>query len=100
MTPRRHPACMTEAEHMLWERANRVADKRAESPCWDCPMAWAEQMRALDACDGTPGQTRKPGRPWKVRRPPGRPRLPDTKRRIQWRESKRRMRALRRLEAA
>lgn len=80
------PDCMTPAELTLWDLANRALSSRADVPCRDCPMAFALAMRAEGCCNGTPEP------------PPGR-RILDTddprvaRRRTQWRESSRRLRA-------
>lgn len=61
----RIPACMDADEYALWARGNgvatgtkngaRVFTGRAESPCDDCPLGYAAEMRAIGRCDGTPG---------------------------------------------
>lgn len=53
--------CMTADEARLWDAANRYMVHRAASPCDDCPLAFAREMRALGCCDGVPGP--KVGRP-------------------------------------
>ena len=76
------PACMDPAEYALWSRAN-AALKFRETPCHDCPMSFALEMRAEGRCDGEPAET-------------GRPRLfdPATEaRRAQWRAKEDRRRA-------
>jgi hypothetical protein len=52
------PDCMTPAELEGW----RVADARYRkgpstgNPCLDCPLAFAEEMRAVGCCNGRPGR--------------------------------------------
>lgn len=48
-------ACMTPEEWTGWTAANNVLSSPAASPCSDCPMAFANAMRAVGCCDGTPG---------------------------------------------
>lgn len=50
------PACMTATELAMWQEANAALTKnRADAPCRDCPLAFAEAMRAEGRCNGTPG---------------------------------------------
>lgn len=63
--PAHVPACMTAAELALWQAGNglttgtkngrRVYAGRAASPCDDCTLGYAADMRAAGRCDGTPG---------------------------------------------
>ena len=81
-------ACMDPTEYALWSRAN-AALKFRETPCHDCPMSFALEMRAEGRCDGEPAAT-------------GRPRQfdPDTEpRRAQWRAAQRRRTIARRVAA-
>jgi hypothetical protein len=69
------PACMTLEEFELWCAANaRAGSQRAPSPCSDCPLSFAIEMRAEDRCNGEPGG--EPGEPTPVKpvqvRPPSR----------------------------
>ena len=84
------PARMDPAEYALWGRANDAISRHpAGSPCHDCPMSFALEMRAEGRCDGEPAET-------------GRPRLfdPDTEpRRAQWRAAQRRRTIARRVAA-
>jgi hypothetical protein len=79
------PACMTAAEWVGWRRHNDHAQSnRAPSPCFDCPLGFAADMRAIGMCDG---------------KPDGVPEEDDEMvpaslaRRVQWREASRRHRA-------
>ena len=56
------PACMTTEELLLWDEANRITSKTAETPCRDCPVAFAVEMRAVGRCNGVPLEGRW-GRP-------------------------------------
>lgn len=57
------PACMTPEELRLWHEAAAVAGRAAvKSPCVDCPLWFAQEMRQKACCNGTPGQL-PPGRP-------------------------------------
>lgn len=59
------PLCMTPDELRLWQEAADVARGHkytASSPCVDCPLSWARQMRAEGCCNGEPGEN-QPGRP-------------------------------------
>jgi hypothetical protein len=67
-------ACMTPPEQELWNSANRVLSKAAPSPCYDCPFAFALEMRQEGCCDGEPRVT-------------GRPRMSSTKDRERWRRA-------------
>lgn len=51
------PACMTPEELALWWQANRLINpnRRGSVPCIDCPLAFAEEMRRQDCCNGIPG---------------------------------------------
>lgn len=57
------PACMDAAELALWTAANRRATgggvrrfrDDAPTPCHDCTLGYAADMRALGRCNGTPG---------------------------------------------
>lgn len=47
---------MSESEYAAWVESNqRIAWNRAASPCDDCIVSFALEMRAQDRCDGTPG---------------------------------------------
>lgn len=70
------PLCMTPDELAAWEDANSVLSSPAPSPCQDCPLAFAAQMRAEGCCNGEPGRA--------LRYPA------DDKRRADWRERSRR----------
>lgn len=50
------PACMDAAEFELWQRANRDTHHPAQRPCFDCPLWFAAEMRAMDCCNGEPGE--------------------------------------------
>jgi len=58
------PACMDAAEWAAWSETNdgRTPGLRvvlgAASPCHDCTLAFALEMRADGRCDGTPLATR------------------------------------------
>lgn len=50
---------MTDAEWAGWSTANDTMtwpNVRASSPCRDCTLGFAAEMRARDLCDGTPGR--------------------------------------------
>jgi len=52
------PACMTAQEFALWRAANRKlksGTSAAKSPCFDCPLGFAADMRTIGMCDGQPG---------------------------------------------
>lgn len=51
------PLCMEPDEWAEWQRMNPrlVAKDHAERPCSDCPVSYAEEMRAKSLCNGTPG---------------------------------------------
>jgi len=42
------PACMTPDELAGWHALNAMVNQPATTPCFDCPLAWAEAMRAVD----------------------------------------------------
>jgi hypothetical protein len=44
-------------------------DWRVSCPCIDCPGWFAQEMRAQDACDGTPGRRARPTTAWPSRSP-------------------------------
>ena len=50
------PACMTPDELAGWHALNAMVNQPATTPCFDCPLAWAEAMRAVDRCNGVPGE--------------------------------------------
>lgn len=55
------PACMSDSEHVLWLDKNRtITDRKmvAPSPCHDCPLGFAADMRLEGRCDGSPGGIR------------------------------------------
>lgn len=82
--------CMDADDWDDWEALNRrllAADERAQSPCEDCTVRYAVEMRLLGRCDGWPAD-RPEGRPWKRTADERRARL-----RASWRESKARQRA-------
>ena len=54
------PACMDERMYELWREANRTLRIPASSPCFDCPLSFAVEMRALNCCDGEPQSTGRP----------------------------------------
>jgi len=74
--------CMTDAEWAAWDAANRMLTgrRKAGRPCLDCPLPFAETMRAVYRCNGTPGRSS------------GFMGNAQERRRTQWRESKRRKR--------
>lgn len=50
------PLCMPAADFAEWQAFNeRTAGGRASRPCEDCPLAYAEEMRAKGMCNGEPG---------------------------------------------
>lgn len=52
----RKPACMDAEEHAAWTEMNdRLWITKALTPCSDCVMGFALEMRAIDMCDGEPG---------------------------------------------
>lgn len=55
----RRMACMTEEEWEEWKRSNDSKilsyNHRAGSPCHDCTVEFAQEMRSRDMCDGEPG---------------------------------------------
>jgi len=61
------PACFTDDEWCLWLApiltATGTVQPRRRNPCVDCPLAFADEMRAANRCNGIPGGT--PGRPRK-----------------------------------
>lgn len=50
--------CMTPDELALWRTARPRAGGR--TPCVDCPLWFARQMRAKGCCNGKPGRPRLP----------------------------------------
>ena len=78
------PACMTPDELRLWQDANRVlTTTKSDTPCRDCPLAFAVEMRAIDCCNGVPLEGRS-GRP---------PEAEQTQRQAQWARASRAYRA-------
>ena len=54
------PACMDAEELADWESLNarvHVASMKAVRPCADCLPAFADEMRSVGRCNGTPGAT-------------------------------------------
>lgn len=50
------PLCMDAPEWVDWQRLNPVRiSERADRPCADCPMDFANQMRSEGRCNGEPG---------------------------------------------
>jgi len=48
---------MTPDELAGWHAMNAlVTSNPATTPCQDCPLAWAEAMRAQGRCNGEPGE--------------------------------------------
>ena len=77
---------MDDTEYALWSEANatiRPVHNQAKRPCSDCPLAYFEEMRAAACCDGFPRM--------RVSLPPT---IQSMRRREQWREAKKRQRAL------
>lgn len=62
----KRPACFADDEWESWSEAANVAaaqtrwGKPVQSPCADCPLAFALQMRAEGRCDGVPGGLGRP----------------------------------------
>ena len=50
--------CMTPEEWEGWQQANRVAHRndRADRPCRDCSIPFAEAQRSIWRCNGVPAQ--------------------------------------------
>jgi len=57
------PDCMDAPDWRDWQRMNpgNVGGGKALKPCWDCPLEFAVEMRAIARCNGSPG--RPVGRP-------------------------------------
>lgn len=55
----RRPACMSDEEWALWQRSNSEwmpwPKMQAKSPCADCRVEFAREMRDEERCDGEPG---------------------------------------------
>lgn len=51
--------CMTEDELALWrlqaEYVRKWGATNTDDPCFDCTLVFAEEMRAIGRCNGTPG---------------------------------------------
>jgi hypothetical protein len=84
--PRR--LCMTAADAAEWKRLNDLlpSSNRAPSPCADCDIRFAVEMRLERRCDGWP-EPETGGSPWK-RTAEERQQMA----RLRWRESKKRIR--------
>lgn len=66
------PKCMDDAEYREWSAYNESIVKvalRAPTPCVDCPRWFADEMRAIDMCDGVPGRKCSPAADWPSRSP-------------------------------
>ena len=52
----RRPKCMDDDEWRIWNEHETYtsAPVRQRSPCKSCPSSYAEEMRAIDMCDGEP----------------------------------------------
>jgi hypothetical protein len=51
------PACMRADELEDWWKLNRSAvNMRVKSPCRDCTLAFALEMRTVGLCNGAPGE--------------------------------------------
>lgn len=70
------PACMTQDEFDGWSAHNAVLRNASPLPCQDCPVAFAQEMRAAGCCNGEPGSMIRSNA--------------TDRRRAQWREAKRR----------
>lgn len=54
------PACMDDREFVRWNELNEsitAVGSRASSPCQDCRLDWAREMRDVGRCDGRPGRS-------------------------------------------
>ena len=51
------PACMDADELIAWTESNARVNgtSRAATPCADCTLGYAAEMRAVGRCNGTPG---------------------------------------------
>jgi len=52
------PKCMTDDDLSRWKFHNArviTIQDMASSPCQDCPVEYAREMRAIDMCNGRPG---------------------------------------------
>jgi hypothetical protein len=57
--PVKRPKCFSSDDFADWSFWNdRIAyqNEQATSPCQDCPAWFADEMRAIDNCDGRPGE--------------------------------------------
>lgn len=88
-------ACMDASEWAEWQRLNLLQPtaNRAASPCEDCTVRFAVEMRLARRCDGWP-TVPVGGRPVEPVQDSGRERL-----RRQWREAQQRQRDRRRVTA-
>lgn len=51
-------ACMSADEQTDWDGFNRQVARPSRSPCVDCFLAFATEMRAEGRCNGVPGRAR------------------------------------------